>query len=81
MKQHWYGDDAAERVLKAVSNPADTTNFWAATPSVILPALAPASATSKLMRPNATSRRCRKRFSLSHDLTTIIRFNTRNDVV
>ena len=33
--------------------------------------------------PNAhpsTLRRCRKRFSSSHDLTTIIRFNTRNDV-
>jgi len=32
--------------------------------------------------PNATTtRRCRERFSFSHDLTTIIRFNTRNDVV
>jgi hypothetical protein len=65
LKQHWHGDEAAERVLKAVS-----------TPSVILPALAPASTASKLMRPTRRSRRCRKRFGFSHDLTTFVRFNT-----
>jgi hypothetical protein len=48
---YWHGDDAAERILKAARNLADATNFWAATSSVILPALAPASAPSKLMRP------------------------------
>ena len=78
LKEHWHGDEAVERVLKAVSNPTDTNSLWAATPRVILPALAPASVASRLMRP--ATRRCRKRFSFSH-ITTIVHFNTRNDVV
>jgi hypothetical protein len=48
VRAYWEGDDAADKVLRAISSPIDTTQFWQATPSVILPALAPASAAARL---------------------------------
>jgi hypothetical protein len=42
---------------------------------------APKTETAMSYTERDKSRRCRKRFSFSHDLTTIIRFNTRNDVI
>ena len=68
LKEHWHGDEAVERVLKAVSNPTDTNSLWAATPRVILPALAPASAASKLMRPM-------QRLGVAEALQLLSRFN------
>jgi hypothetical protein len=49
LRREWRDDDA-ERVLKAVSSPTDTSAFWQASPSVILPALAPAAAATRLMQ-------------------------------
>jgi hypothetical protein len=50
LRRHWKDDGEAERMLRAVSSPTDSASFWSATPSRIFPALAPASATSKLMQ-------------------------------
>jgi hypothetical protein len=50
LRKHWKDDDESARVLRAVSSPTDTASFWSATPNRVLPALAPASAASKLMQ-------------------------------
>jgi hypothetical protein len=53
LRRHWRDDDAV-RVLKAVSSPMDTSGFWQAQNTVVLPALAPASASAQLMRRGRT---------------------------
>ena len=53
LKRHWRDDDA-ERVLKAISSPTDTSSFLGTQSATILPALAPASASARLMRRGKT---------------------------
>lgn len=48
LRANWSGDDQASRILKAVSGPIETSDFPAAQSTVVLPMLAPASASSRL---------------------------------
>ena len=49
LKSYWSDDSSAERILRAASNPASTTTFPAVQSVRVLPMLAPAAASSRVL--------------------------------